>query len=277
MTLPRVPLLKMNGKQTVAYFAELLRVAGVEDANALASSAAQAIVGGITPPAQTDLEERWYRSVAGGTPDYTVYEEDAYLVEAVYCWFEMSRRYLQRCGLTSSLPPGGIWSRLKDAKLVVDLGNGLGFTSAALRVVLPKAQVVGTNVVGSTQYRVASVLADVYGFTMVEHPVEVDGTPDLVWATEYFEHFDHPTDHADEVLEALRPRALIVQNTFNEDATGHFSDYIVGGEVQKRHRVGKVWNDNLIAHGYRQVDTKMWNRRPSLWVQEEGWPDGFWD
>ena len=153
--------------------------------------------------------------------------------------------------------------------LIVDVGNGLGFTSAALCGLSPKAQVIGTNMPGSTQYRIARLLADAYGFTMVPDAAEIAGQPDLVWATEYFEHFDRPLDHANELVAALQPRAMLIANTFGGDATGHFDTYIVDGEELPCGKVGRLFNANLRRLGYRKVGTKMWNARPTLWELEQ--------
>lgn len=268
MTLQRAPLLALNARQTVAYFAELLDRTEVYGSRGLVIAATEALGGGL-PAVQARLEERWYRSLQDGAADYTVYDEDAYLVEAVHCWWAYSRPYLRNCLKPASLPPDGVWYRFEDASLIVDVGNGLGFTSAALRGLSPTAQVIGTNMPGSTQYRIASLLADAYGFTMVPDAAEIAGQPDLVWATEYFEHFDRPLDHANELIAALQPRAMLIANTFGGDATGHFDTYIVDGEELPCGKVGRLFNANLRRLGYRKVETKMWNARPTLWELEQ--------
>jgi hypothetical protein len=268
VTVQRAPLLKMNAAHTVAYFAELLDRAAVPDRQRLVIAATEALGGG-TPALQHRLEQHWYLTLRAGAPDYTVYDTDDYLVEAVHCWWAYSRPYLRNCGKPGSLPPDGVWARFADASTIVDVGNGLGFTSAALRLLHPAARVVGTNMPGSTQYRIASHLADAYGFTMVPDVHTAPTAPDLVWATEYFEHFQSPLDHADEVIGTLQPRALLIANTFGGDATGHFDTYTVNGEELPCRSVARLFNQNLRRHGYRKVATTMWNGRPTLWELEQ--------
>lgn len=264
MTVQRAPLLRMNAKQTVGYFADLLQRADVRDPERLVIAAAEALAGGV-PRLQHELEQRWYGSVHTGEPDFTVYDDDDYLVEAVHCWWAYSRPYLRNCGKQSSLPPEGVWGRFANARTIVDVGNGLGFTSAALTLLFPDARVIGTNMPGSTQYRIASLLADAYGFTMVSDPADLPTRPDLMWATEYFEHFDRPLDHTDELVGLVQPGALLIANTFGGDATGHFDTYTVNGEELPCRSVARLFNSNLRQHGYVKVKTTMWNARPTLW------------
>lgn len=268
MTVQRAPLLQMNAQQTAGYFAMLLDTAGVYQPSRFVVAAQEAFAGGL-PKLQHALEERWYQTLRDGDPDYSVYDTDDYLVEAIHCWWAYSRPYLRNVAKPASLPPDGVLHRIGEPATVVDVGNGLGLTSAALTRLFPTARVIGTNVPGSAQYRIASLLADAYGFTMVADASEIAATPDLMWATEYFEHFAAPLDHADELITRLRPRYMLIANTFGGDATGHFDTYTVDGEELPCRSVGRLFNRRLRSHGYRTVATKMWNARPTLWEIEQ--------
>lgn len=40
------------------------------------------------------LHKKWEQSIIDGSPDYSVYDDDAYMNEVFICWKEYSRRYL---------------------------------------------------------------------------------------------------------------------------------------------------------------------------------------
>lgn len=256
----------MNAKETVQHFYSLLLGASVQNADVLAKASFSAIRKQV-PTMQVRLEQRWYDSLRSGKADYGVYDCDEYLVEAMHCWWEYSRRYIKACMKPSSLPPLGVWARFANAASIVDLGNGIGFTTSALSKLFPTAKVVGTNMPGSSQYRIAQQLANRDGFTMASDIGSAPYSPDVIWATEYFEHFEQPLQHADEIIETARPKSLLIANTFGGDATGHFNDYIIAGKKVPCKSVARMFNENLRRHGYKKIDTTMWNARPTLWVR----------
>lgn len=217
---------------------------------------------------RADMENLWYTALRSGSADYSVYDSDLYLIEAWACWWTYSRRYLREIQKPQSLPPLGVMNQLRSCQTVVDLGNGLGLTTAALKTLFPAATVYGTNVPGSTQYRIASHLAERYGFHMVADPANIGSPTDLVFASEYFEHFGQPLDHLQEVVSALRPTRLLIANTFGGDAIGHFDEYRIGTKTVPGSVTGRLFNKHLRALGYRKVATGMWNNRPAYWIKE---------
>jgi methylase of polypeptide subunit release factors len=70
------------------------------------------------------LEQQWYDSVARGHPDYSVYDTPWYVAESFACWYVYSRHYLKLCEKAQ------IFDSL-DVRSVVDLGCGIGLTTAA--------------------------------------------------------------------------------------------------------------------------------------------------
>ena len=264
MSRQPAPLLDLNVSHTLGFFADLLTEADVADRDVILGACREAVLG-TQPTILTALEQAWYRSLEYGDPAYNLYGTKAYLAEAFHCWWGYTREHLRWLRRPASLPPVGIAAHHANARLIVDLGNGIGFTTAALTLLFPKARVVATNVAGSWQYRIAELLAARYGFEMVPGPMDVEGQADLVFATEYFEHFYEPLEHLRTVVNCLDPAALVIANTFTGDATGHFNSYKVDGKVEDCRTVGRLFGQDLRSHGYSKVASGF-NGKPGYWV-----------
>jgi SAM-dependent methyltransferase len=215
-----------------------------------------------------DLERRWYMSLSRdiGSPDYTVYADPFYLADIWLCWTMYSRRGLLELCKPLITTRGSVISVIGKTQRVVDLGCGFGYTTAALKEIFgADTQVIGTNRRDSFQYRVAEVLGQQRGFEMTE---QYRGPPvDVVYASEYFEHFPEPLAHAYEVLSCTRPRYLIVANGFNGRAIGHFNHYLHEQKLYSASTMSKMFNRLLRALGYRSLKTRIWNNRPAIWCR----------
>lgn len=203
------------------------------------------------------LEDRWYASLARGEPDYTIYADQDYLSEAWYCWVWYSRLYL--LALRKRAFPKKMLARR-----VYDLGCGIGYTTAALAQMWPDAEVIGTQFAGTYQDKVARSMAHEFGFF-----VEVMATEqaDVVFASEYFEHFERPIDHLEQVLTIVAPRVLIVANAFSAKSAGHFDEYIVNDERIDPARAARAFSKTMRQRGYHTVSTPFWNSRPTVWAR----------
>lgn len=265
----RTDLLSHNRRQGLAYFEYLLRAAGIKEAERIVRAAYDGIVDNPNGELK-NIQERWYEALRGtGEPDYSVYEPDLYLAEVWLCWFMYPRPYLRDMQKSKSLPPDGIIGSLAGTKTIVDLGNGLGATSAALRMLFPEARIIGTNVPDSAQMRMGELLAQAYQFEMVEDVSQIDGPIDLVFASEYFEHFPNPTEHLNEIVKEIQPSRWLIANTFGGDSIGHFDEYEVDGEIIHGSKMGRPWGNAMRSHGYEKVKTNMWNNRPMYYVRPE--------
>lgn len=221
----------------------------------------RALTDGYDP--EGPLFDRWYESLERGDPDYSVYMEPVYFAEALFCWNDYSRGYLR------ALHKNGVVSDLSDVDVVVDLGCGLGLTTAALAEAFPSAKVYGTNLPGSIQYEIARSLSTEHGFEIVENLRDIpSGGRTLVFASEYFEHFPSPVEHLRDVLEILDPSALVVANTFTGDAIGHFQSYLDGGTTIGRKAIGRLFGRELRGRGYTAT-WGGWNNKPRLWKNDE--------
>lgn len=264
MNLLRAPLLQMTAAQTVHYLDALIEDVGLGRRVGIVTACMEAGYG-TKPVGIAALERRWYDSLERHDPDYGVYDSPMYLVEAFGCWWNYSRPYLRNAMRSKSLPPTSVLGLFRDAHTIVDLGNGLGFTTAALKLLFPKADVIGTNVPGSMQYRIASRLSEIYGFRMIDGPLSLDVQADLVWATEYFEHFESPLEHLRTVVNAIEPKNWLIANTFTGDAVGHFDTYEVDGELVDCMKMNRRFAADMRDHGYTSVKTALWNNTPAFW------------
>jgi SAM-dependent methyltransferase len=201
-----------------------------------------------------DLEAKWYESLKNGTPDYSVYESDVFVAETWSCYCIYSKGYIKN------------FARLgydyNTINKVVDLGCGVGFTTAHLKELTNATNVVGTNVKGY-QFDVATRMGNEFGFEVLTGFSDQTDV-DLVFASEYFEHFLNPIDHLMEVLE-MKPKMLIIANSFSPKSVGHFDEYLIDGKLVINKKVGRLFNNALRTAGYKSVKTGFYNNRPYVW------------
>jgi len=212
------------------------------------------------------LETDWYNSLASGNPDYGVYGRSLYAADIWGCWVLYSRQALKAIQAPLSAISKSIIEELGQPKNIYDLGCGFGYTTAAIKEIFPSASVFGTNLEGTWQFKVAQKIGQQRGFEVVGKP-QTRG--DVVFASEYFEHFNSPIDHAYEVLSIVRPKHIIVANSFNGRAIGHFNTYFHKGAGYSGRKIGRMFNASLRWLGYEKIKTKMWNDRPSVWSREK--------
>lgn len=266
----RRPILDMSAAASLVMLDRLLRGIGVrapQYVTSLAAADIKYIQGGTQPEPLMRLEQRWYDSLEMGEPAYDVYGGLEYLADTWACWRVYSRKYLLSLLSDKALP--GSMAHLLQNHIVVDLGNGLGFSTAALREVFPAAQVIGTNLPDTIQWKIASMMANDSGFRMVSDlgRVQTGRAGGLVFASEYFEHFYRPVEHLDEVLNTLRPEHLVIASTFNSPSIGHFKRYRVAGQDLPGIQTSRAFNGRLRERGYAKVPWQVWNNRPTVWAK----------
>jgi SAM-dependent methyltransferase len=218
---------------------------------------------------EQSLEQRWYAALEAGQPDYSVYGSDLYLADLWACWIVYSRRYL--LGLSSNTVASGatVLASLGNPRSIVDLGCGIGFTTAALAGLFPGARVEATNLEDITQTRIARMLGSHYGFIVAGDIQALAAPADLLFASEYFEHIHAPVAHLSDVLERFQPRALLIANTFTARSIGHFDLYSVAGQPADGRATARAFSSLLERNGYRKVKTTLWNDRPAYWRLEQ--------
>jgi SAM-dependent methyltransferase len=268
-------ILTKSGLKHLEWFESLLRDAGIPDPNSICDIAARTIRlysdrNQDSPRSPMPLEVRWYHSLReSGIADYSVYADNQYLGELWACWSIYSRNYLVEARKIRSLAPTGVLDAVRGHGAVVDLGNGIGMSTAALKQLFPESTVYGTNLRETSQWTVSKVMQDRFGFQMVENLNEIQSPVGLVFASEYFEHFDEPIAHLEQVVESLSPNSFLIASAFGADAIGHFDLYRHKGICLGKKGVGKAFNKRLVELGYMKVATSLWNNRPSLWIKRE--------
>lgn len=133
-----------------------------------------------------------------------------------------------------------------------------------LKTLLPDSRVVGTQVSGSPQRAIAEVVAEEFGFDVADDAKE---RFDLLFASEFFEHFEEPVECLTGLLEATNPRVCVVANTFTSQSTGHFRSYVVGGRRLDGASASRTFNDVMRERGFFEAGIKVWNGRPKVWVR----------
>ena len=137
-----------------------------------------------------------------------------------------------------------------------------------MKQVFPNSKVYGTNLETSNQYEVCKYMAKQHDWKIVP---SIDYIPivDLVFASEYFEHFENPINHLEDILK-LNPKYFIIANSFSSKSVGHFDIYYNKNSQQVLgKKYGKVFNSYLRTKGYYKVNTSCYNDRPSYWKRED--------
>lgn len=211
-----------------------------------------------------ELEARWYRSLACGAPDYSVYGERYFLSDIWACWVLYSRKYLLSIDkkMRALLPP---------VCSVADLGNGFGYTTAGLKELFPSADVFGTNFEGGIQWRFAERVGAERGFSLAPNIQALSRHVSLVFASEYFEHIENPVEHLNDIVTSTRPCAFVLANAFGTESVGHFVEYTHSSPLGMAHKLdgkatSRAFGKALREHGYTKAETGCWNDRPALWL-----------
>lgn len=223
------------------------------------------------PPQLNTILNRWYDSISinNENPDYSVYGEDEYIAELWACWKVYSKTHLLNICKSQSLFNRSIADDHSNSEHIVDLGCGFGYTTSAIKQIFPTSKVYGTNLSNTLQMSVAKSMAIDYDFYMGDDPSQLKlNQTDLVFASEYFEHFVSPIDHLDYIVETLNPKAMLIANAFGPRAIGHFTHYDVSDYQQiNAKNMSKIFNNRMRYHGYKKIKTKLWNNRPNYWIK----------
>lgn len=212
------------------------------------------------------LEQQWYDALANDQIDYSVYDHDEYLAELWKCWSEYSRAHLKNLNNPKSCYTHSVLNDMSDVDTIIDLGCGFAYTTIVLSEYFPKAKVIGTNLPDTIQTKVATHLSKSYNFT-IETDFNKLPTADLVFMSEYLEHFEHPITHLVEVLKQLKPRYLLIANAFGAEAIGHFNNYEEQGHIYTAKQTSKLYHKVMRQFNYEKINTKLWNNRPQYWAK----------
>ena len=221
-----------------------------------------------------DIEDEWYSSLRNGSdidPAYRVYGYDDYLAEVWCCWEFYARNYVRNIFENRLVPPLGVQGYMGDGA-IVDVGNGMGLSTAYFKQLFSNRRVVGTNLLDTTQWRMNNILSEAYGYELFDEStmLRAGGIGEqigMVFASEYFEHFQKPLDHLDEMM-SLKPQVWVTANAFKADAIGHFDVYYVDNKPRQAAEMSRLFSAAMDSHGYRKLKTKLWNNRPAVWIKK---------
>jgi hypothetical protein len=212
------------------------------------------------------LEQLWYASLIRNTePWWNVYRDTDYLAELWACWIVYSKRYVNLIEkkIMSICDLSGIES-------VVDLGCGIGYSTAALKQLFPAASVYGLEQSNTPQFRICQSVAVDYDFQVVSRIDEISDHNGLIFASEFFEHVRDPLAYLVDVVSAIKPKCLIIANAFGALAVGHFDTYRIDEKWIRNSKVARLFNMKLQSLGYMRHAIKLWNNRPNVWFISVG-------
>jgi SAM-dependent methyltransferase len=225
------------------------------------------------------MEEHWYKSLRQyNMPDYSIYESPIFVLDMWACWKLYSRNYIRNM-VTSKNKINGerIYDYLnKRIKNTVDVGCGIGYTSVALSEVF-RCGVYATNIRDSAQWKFCKLLFGNMGHIGIADNVKKIGNHikkherkiDLLFASEYFEHFADPINHVSVVISSVKPKFIAMANAFGADAIGHFDTYPVGDKKVEGKNFGRYFNDHIRKMGYETLETGFYNNRPYLFKRND--------
>lgn len=216
-----------------------------------------------------DLENSWYNSLELNNPDYTVYDNIYYLADVWVCWKKYSRQYI-KCLINNKVllkEETTIKEYIGNIDTVVDLGCGIGYTTAALKEVFG-CQLFGTNLKNTKQYQICEKISEIENFKLVENLEDIPKNIDLVFASEYFEHFEKPVEHLIEVISNLKPKHIVFANTFTAKSIGHFNIYKHNNLKYSGKEISRLFSRTLKQNGYLKVPTNCFNARPNIYTHE---------
>jgi hypothetical protein len=226
----------------------------------------------MTPLVQQarELQGVWYDALRNRNEhDYSVYDSDLYFADLWACWATYSRNYLKcisrpnaRCGNRTLV------ELLGQVERVLDLGAGLCLSTVALTQIFPKAKVTATNLRNTKQWPVCVEMQQFAEFELMQNEDDYQGAVDVIFASEYFEHFPKPIEHASWILNKFMPRVLICANTFNSESIGHFDRYEIHGKLYTGSMMNRIWGKFMKSKGFYQP-FRYFNNRPQVWVKNE--------
>lgn len=218
------------------------------------------------------LQERWEKSLEDENgPDFSVYGEDEYLNESFRCWKNYARRYVQNVKKYCDREDSFI--NKDEIKCVVDLGCGNAFSTIALADIFKNAVVYGTNVKDTISYDMCEIITSKIDRCKIideTHNDSLPNTPDIVFASEFFEHITNPIDLLDKIVNKYKPKYFIFANTFTQMSIGHFNEYYdMSGNKHCGKSISKEFNNYLRRNGYVKVDTGFFNSRPQIFMLKD--------
>jgi len=210
------------------------------------------------------LTVKWYDHLGRREMDeaFSVYDDDYYFIDIFQCFKTYSRVYIRQ------LAKNKIYDEMKSIRSFVDVGCGLSYSTCALKQIFPNAKGYAVNLRDTKQWGFCGIMAARHGFELVGAIDEIKGDVDLVFASEFYEHLENPIAHVRDVVDRLNPKYMVIANSFNVWAIGHFEKYDFNGRVVDQADAGREFNKYVRSLGYESVKCGMWNNKPLVWRKQ---------
>jgi len=207
------------------------------------------------------LTVKWYDHLLSREMDraFSVYNDDYYFIDIFQCFKTYSRVYIRQ------LAKNKIYNEMKSIRSFVDIGCGLSYSTCALKQIFPAAQAYAVNLRGTKQWTFCDAMSKSYDFKLVGDVKEIESDVDLVFASEFYEHLENPIAHVRQVVTSLKPKYMVIANSFNVWAIGHFNEYYFDGRVVDQKEAGREFNKYVRSLGYESIKCGMWNNKPLVW------------
>ena len=167
-------------------YSELFNVS-IEESKEKIKSVLRFYLTGSEESTSFDIQNYWYKSLESGMADYSCYTDKNYYID-IWCCFKLySRKYLRIIDSKGTLTPyflnHSIVKLLENSSSkIIDMGCGLGYSTAALAELFPWSDVYGFNIEGTEQYQFCNFLSEKYKFKLTGSYENI-GDFDLVFAS----------------------------------------------------------------------------------------------
>jgi len=211
---------------------------------------------------EKELDNWWYDNY----PDFSRYQSYHYLYAGLNCF----NNYSKQCALYAKQYLGD-----KNIRSIVDVGAGIGLSTMLLADLFPEAKVYYNNITPSLQadffeahkgYRARNTQESARVTDITEKEMMQHGPFDMLFASEYFEHFEYPMRQLDFLLNKVGFKYLVVSNSFNVKAYGHFKEF-KHNETLAPKKMSKLWL-KTVRESYKEMDVKCWNGRPKIFEKK---------
>lgn len=218
----------------------------------------------ISESPSSRLEEIWYNHLIN-TPDYySIYDHEEYFIDLWCCFKLYSRDYLKKVYKAIN-ENDSVKKNMVNIRSVLDLGCGIGYSTVILKEIFPESTTYGYNLKNSKQYVFCEYISKKFDFNVI-HDLTGISDVDVIFASEYFEHFERPIEHFYDIVKLVNPKFIILANSFNTRSAGHFLTYKNDDLIIDQKDISRLFNKFLLSAGYSKLGIRVFNNKPSFYI-----------
>jgi len=213
---------------------------------------------------EKELDNWWYDHYK----DFSRYTSWHYLYAGLNCF----DRFSKPCAFYANQYLGD-----KKIRSIVDVGAGIGLSTMLLAELFPSAKVYYNNITPSLQAEFFEAHKDYHApnnkessriQSVTEKEMMQYGPFDMLFASEYFEHFEEPMKQTEFLLNQVGFKHLVINNSFNVKAYGHFNEFKYNEILTMQPKqMSKLWLRSIRAF-YDEMEVKCWNGRPKIFEKK---------